>query len=64
VRPPKTRSPTDGGNRGQAGRNNQVDTNNSDLRRILQARRLQARLHCTETTATELARLVYGEASA
>lgn len=61
MKPSKARSPSDGGNRAQAGRNFQTELNYSDLQRILQARRLRARLHCTEYTASELARLVYGE---
>jgi hypothetical protein len=61
VKATKTRSPSDGGNRAQAGRNIQADKNYSDPQRILQAQRLRARLHCTENTAFELARLVYGE---
>ena len=59
---PETRSPRIDGNRAQAGRISiPVDTNNSDPLRVLQALRLQARLRCTENTASELARLVYGE---
>ena len=54
MKPSKARSRTDGGNRGQAGRH--------DPQRAMQAQRLQARLHRTETTASELARLVYDEA--
>jgi hypothetical protein len=57
----KTRSPATVATIARAGRNNQVETNNSDPQRILQARRLRARLHCTGSTAAELARLVYGE---
>jgi hypothetical protein len=58
---PKPRSPATVATIARAGRNNQVEANYSDPQRILQAQRLRARLHCTENTASELARLVYGE---
>jgi hypothetical protein len=61
MRPSKTRSPATVATIARAGRNNQVEASYSDPQRVLQARRLRARLHCTENTATELARLVYGE---
>jgi hypothetical protein len=61
MNPAKTRSPRIEGDRAHAGRS-QLMAANTKFLQALQAQWLQSRLHCTETTARKLARLIFGEA--
>jgi len=61
MRQPETRSPATVATIARAGRKVLVFSNIIEPLRAMQALRIQARLRCADSTANELARLVFGE---